>query len=89
MISPGIICTGAALVAGFVDSIAGGGGLITLPALLLTNVPAHVALGSNKVSAALGTCMALGTFVRSGLVLWRLALVGMVFCLGDRWPVPA
>ena len=84
MISLGtiIICTGAALVAGFVDSIAGGGGLITLPALLLTNVPAHVALGSNKVSAALGTCMALGTFARSGLVLWRLALVGVVFCLG-------
>ena len=76
-----LICCGAALVAGFIDAIAGGGGLITLPALLLTNVPAHNALACNKISAALGTATAVGTFARSHLIQWRLSLVGVVFAL--------
>lgn len=76
-----LICCGAALVAGFIDAIAGGGGLITLPALLLSNVPAHNALACNKISAALGTATAVGTFARSHLIQWRLSLVGVVFAL--------
>ena len=76
-----LICCGAALVAGFIDAIAGGGGLITLPALLLANVPAHNALACNKISAALGTATAVGTFARSHLIQWRVALVGVVAAL--------
>lgn len=76
-----LICSGAALVAGFIDAIAGGGGLITLPALLLANVPAHNALACNKISAALGTATAVGTFARSHLIQWRVALVGLVSAL--------
>lgn len=45
----------AALGGGFIDAIAGGGGLVTMPVLLLTGVPPHMALGANKVSACLGT----------------------------------
>lgn len=71
-----LICSGAALVAGFIDAIAGGGGLITLPALLLAN-----ALACNKISAALGTATAVGTFARSHLIQWRVALVGLVSAL--------
>ena len=41
----------AAFGGGFIDSIAGGGGLITMPALLLSGVPPHQSLGVNKVSA--------------------------------------
>ena len=41
--------------ASFVDAIAGGGGLISLPAYMLTGMPAHLAIGSNKMSAAIGT----------------------------------
>ena len=76
-----LICTGAALVGGFIDAIAGGGGLITMPALLLTGVPPHLALGTNKVSSCVGTSVALGNFARSHLVLWRLALAGLAFSL--------
>ena len=76
-----LICTGAALLGGFIDAIAGGGGLITMPALLLTGVPPHLALGTNKVSSCVGTSVALGNFARSHLVLWRLALAGLVFSL--------
>ena len=75
-----LICSGAALVAGFIDAIAGGG-LITLPALLLANVPSHNALACNKISAALGTATAVGTFARSHLIQWRLSLVGVAFAL--------
>ena len=37
-------------LAGFIDSIAGGGGLISLPAYILSGIPIHMALGSNKFS---------------------------------------
>lgn len=76
-----LICAGAALAGGFIDAVAGGGGLITMPALLLAGVPPHLALGTNKVSSSLGTGAALGNFARSHLVLWRLALAGLPFSL--------
>ena len=41
----------AGAIAGFVDSIVGGGGLISVPAMLLTNLPPGVALGSNKLAS--------------------------------------
>ena len=43
----------AGAFAGFVDSIVGGGGLISVPAMLLTNLPPSMALGSNKLSSSL------------------------------------
>lgn len=75
------ICCAGAFVGGFIDSIAGGGGLITLPALLIAGVPPHSALSANKFSACLGTCAALGAFSKSGLVQWRAALTGVPFSL--------
>ena len=44
--------------AGFVDSAAGGGGLISLPAYLFSGMPVHLAYGTNKLSAACGTTFA-------------------------------
>ena len=44
-----------AFVAGFIDAIAGGGGLITIPALLMTGIPPAVALGTNKLQACGGS----------------------------------
>ncbi|MDD2966122.1 MAG: TSUP family transporter [Desulfovibrionaceae bacterium] len=81
LLSTIIICTIAAFVAGFIDAIAGGGGLITMPAMLLTGVPAHIALGSGKLGSCVGSAVALVNFARSGLVLWRVALVGIGFAL--------
>ena len=73
MVSTAIIlfCTCAAFVAGFIDSIAGGGGLITIPALLLSGLPPQLALGTNKVGCCLGTGVAMLNFARSNLILWR------------------
>ncbi|MDO5538237.1 MAG: TSUP family transporter [Desulfovibrionaceae bacterium] len=75
------LCSLAAFVAGFIDSIAGGGGLITIPALLLAGVPPHYALGTNKVQACVGTTVSLAMFASGHLVLWRLALLGLPFSL--------
>ena len=83
MVSTAVIlfCTCAAFVAGFIDSIAGGGGLITIPALLLSGLPPQLALGTNKVGCCLGTGVAMLNFARSHLILWRLALLGVGFSL--------
>ena len=58
-------------LAGFIDSIAGGGGLIMMPALLFAGVPPLYALGTNKLQSVFGTAVALRNYWRSGLVEWR------------------
>ncbi|MBL0213721.1 MAG: TSUP family transporter [Myxococcales bacterium] len=63
-----------ALLAGTVDAIAGGGGLITLPALLTAGLPPHLALGTNKGQSVWGSFAALITFWRAGRVDRRQAL---------------
>jgi len=55
-----------ALVAGTIDAIAGGGGLLTLPALLALGLPPHLALGTNKGQSVLGSLSALVSFARAG-----------------------
>ncbi|MDD2365305.1 MAG: TSUP family transporter [Desulfuromonadaceae bacterium] len=59
---------GAAFIAGLVDSIAGGGGLITVPVLLGIGLPPQVALGTNKLQASFGSGSAMLHFVRAGTV---------------------
>ena len=54
--------TGAAFVAGFIDAIAGGGGLFLLPSFLLAGLPPQTALGTNKFVATCGTAAAVGNF---------------------------
>ena len=60
--------TGVAVVTGFIDAIAGGGGLIMMPALLFAGVPPIQALGTNKLQSMFGTATALRNYWRSGLV---------------------
>ena len=77
-----IVCPLVFLV-GFVDSIAGGGGLISFPAYLLAGVPVHVILGTSKLSAFPGAIVAAARFAKSGLVQWKLALpCGLIAALG-------
>lgn len=59
---------GVALLAGFVDAIAGGGGLLTLPALLLTGFPPATALATNKGQSVFGSGAALWRYSRSTLL---------------------
>lgn len=59
-------------IGGFIDSIAGGGGLITVPALLAAGLPPQLALGTNKAQSSVGTMVAVTRYVRGGLVDWPL-----------------
>jgi uncharacterized membrane protein YfcA len=63
--------TATAVLTGFIDAIAGGGGLIMMPALLFAGLSPLDALGTNKLQSAFGTSMALRNYARSGLVEWR------------------
>ncbi|MDQ3247026.1 MAG: TSUP family transporter [Pseudomonadota bacterium] len=65
------VLTAVAVLTGFIDAIAGGGGLIMMPALLFSGVPPVQALGTNKLQSMFGTAMALRNYSRSGLVEWR------------------
>ena len=60
-----------AMVAGFIDAIAGGGGLITLPALLLSGLSPVQALATNKLQSSAGSFSATIAFFRQGLINWR------------------
>nr|WP_244427061.1 TSUP family transporter [Bartonella rattaustraliani] len=72
------------MVAGFIDAIAGGGELITLPALLLADVNPVAAIATNKLQAASATLSATIVFARKGLIEWRqgLPIAGMAFLGG-------
>lgn len=60
-------------LAGLVDAIGGGGGLVSLPAYLLAGVPIHNAIATNKLSSTCGTALAAVRFIRQGLVNWKLS----------------
>lgn len=67
-----------AVVAGFIDAIAGGGGLITLPALMLTQIAPIQALATNKLQGSFGTLTSSLTMLRRGKV--TVAQVKFLFC---------
>lgn len=69
----------AAFLAGLIDAIAGGGGLITVPALLAIGLPPQVALGTNKLQASFGSGSAMLHFVRSGTVKLDECLSGIIW----------
>ncbi len=61
--------------AGFVDSAAGGGGLISLPAYLFAGLPVHYTYGTNKFSAACGTTFATAQFFRKGAMNVKVGIL--------------
>ena len=75
-----IVCP-LVFVAGLVDAIAGGGGLISLPAYLLSGVPAHVAIATNKLSSATGTAVSTGRFLKHGYIPAKLSLCAAAMAL--------
>lgn len=80
-----IFCSIAALIAGFIDAVAGGGGLLTIPALLISGIPPQIALGTNKIGACCGTFIALINFTHSHLVRWKMVIYGLGFSLVGSW----
>ncbi|WP_444920650.1 TSUP family transporter [Microbulbifer sp. CnH-101-G] len=59
-----------AVIAGLLDTLAGGGGLITVPALILSGVPPLSALGTNKLQGSIGTATATYMMIRSNKISW-------------------
>src|SRR3954453_12724388 len=74
---PVLFLTG--LVAGFVDSIAGGGGLITVPVWLALGIPPQIALGTNKLQATFGSFGAARHYTHAKLVDPRQCVRGIIF----------
>ena len=66
---------------GFVDSVAGGGGLITLPAYLMAGIPPHFAMGTNKVVNGFGTALASFKYFRGGKIRLRPAVIAGIGAL--------
>lgn len=74
---------GAGFVACFIDSVVGGGGLISVPALMLTGLPPVTVLGTNKMASVMGSFTSVLSFMKSGKVdcklikfLFPLSLIG-------------
>ena len=71
------LCT-VGFIAGFIDAIAGGGGMLTVPTLLTSGLPPHVALGTNKLAASFGSFTASVAFYRKKLfdpIFWRYSIL--------------
>ena len=71
----------AAFIAGYVDSIAGGGGLISVPACLLVGFDPHFALGQTKLASTLGTLGAIRNFIKSNSIIWKILPTGIIASL--------
>lgn len=76
-----LILMAAAFIAGFVDAIAGGGGLITVPALLLAGIPPVEALATNKMQGIFGSGSAAYTYASKGYVNLSKQLPSALACL--------
>lgn len=67
----------AGLAAGFIDAIVGGGGVITLPALLAAGLPPHAAVATNKIGGTGASSMATWQYLRAGAIDAKVAMVGV------------
>ena len=75
-----IVCP-LVFLGGFVDAIAGGGGLISLPAYLIAGLPVHMSIGTNKISSAMGTTLTTWKFWKAGYIKPKLCILCAVFAL--------
>lgn len=72
-------------LAGPIDSIAGGGGLISLPAYVAAGIPAHLALGNNKFSSAFGTLFSTVRYLEHGMIDLPVASIAAAFALAGSF----
>ena len=77
----GLIMAATGFLAGFVDSIAGGGGIITVPVLLSLGLPPHLALGTNKLQACFGSITSTTRYYRKKLFTLKETWIGIIFTL--------
>lgn len=73
MLSQFLIVCPMVFIAGFIDAIAGGGGLITMPAYILAGLPVHNAIATNKMSSSMGSTAATIKYASKGYINWKTA----------------
>lgn len=82
-LSVAVMILGAGLLSGFVDAVAGGGGLIMIPALMIGGLPVHAAIATNKLCGTTGCVTSSLKFARAKLVDWRAcAAIGVPAVFG-------
>lgn len=69
----------SSLLAGFIDSIAGGGGIITVPVLIASGMPPHMAFATNKLQSSFGSFTASINYIHKGLVSLKDVYLGIFF----------
>ena len=74
-----VLLFAAGLMAGFIDSIAGGGGIISVPLLLAVGIPPHQALATNKLQSSCGSFTAAINYTKRGLMNPRELITGLLF----------
>ena len=72
-------------LAGFVDSIAGGGGLISLPAYMIAGLPVHTAIATNKMSSFMGTSVSSFYYMKKGFMKWRICIPAVFGAIAGSW----
>lgn len=72
-------------LAGFVDSIGGGGGIISLPAFMLAGLPAHMAIGTNKIQSFLNNGMSTYRMWKNRKVVPLLAVPTVIAAFAGSW----
>ena len=75
-----IVCP-LTFLGGFVDAVAGGGGLISLPAYMIAGLPVHNAIATNKLSSGMGTTVATYRLASLGYIPWRKAALCIVMAV--------
>jgi uncharacterized membrane protein YfcA len=75
-----IICP-LIFTAGFIDSIAGGGGLISLPSYLMVGLPVHFAYGTNKFASSMGTFFSAARFIKNKQIHFKSAIFSVFSAL--------
>lgn len=71
----------AGFIAGYIDSIAGGGGMITVPVLLFSGIPPIYVLGTNKMQSVVGALMATIKYAVSKKISWKIVSIAIIPCL--------
>ena len=72
-----IVCP-LVFLAGLIDAIGGGGGLISLPAYMIAGLPPHACIATNKMSSTFGTALATLRFMGAGLINFNLAIPSLI-----------